>query len=160
MTILLACVFFVGCARVAAAPDSYEPNDSVQAARTIAAGSHALTIDRMGDIDYFNISITAGHTITIDITTDSTISIQLSGPAGLITSAGATSSAAGQLVHLAAFTGNHTIVATNAVSCEYNLVITITAPAPPGPDTPPGPETPGYEPVLVMAASLAAIVAV
>ncbi len=150
---VLACTSLAGSARAGVPADAYEPNESVQAARAITTGTHALTIDRMGDIDYYNISITAGDTITIDITTDTNIAIQLSGPAGLITSAGAVSPNTGQLVHVATYTGNHTIIASNAVSCEYGLVISINAPAT-------TPATPGYETTLVMAFSLAAIAAV
>ncbi len=53
---------------VMAAPDGFETNDSVGLATPITPGYYpALTIDPVGDVDYFNITLVAGDNISVMI---------------------------------------------------------------------------------------------
>jgi hypothetical protein len=138
-----------GTVRAGLSPDPYEPNESIQTARAVTSGTYECNFDRLGDVDYYNISITSGDQITVGFTIELGITVQLSDPAGLITT-NAITPTTGEVVHVATYTGNHTILVTGTGG-SYTMVISV--------GDPPA-ETPGYEPVLVMAVSLAAIVAV
>jgi len=146
---MLACICFAGSARAGEPPDAYEPNDTVGTARAITAGSYDCNFDKMGDVDYYNISITAGDEIKISITSTSVLTITLSGPTGALATKNLPSGGSGSLSHVATYTGNHTIFATG--TGIYSLTITVG---------PPGAATPGYEPFLVASVALAALAAV
>ena len=146
--ILLFAAMTIGNAQAGVPGDGYEPNNDPSHAKTLIAGSYNLTLGYMGDIDYFNVTVTSGDTITINVTTTTSIGVTLQNQTSTIKGTSATSTSAGSIVHVATYTGNHTIVCTNGVSCEYTLKISITSPAPPSsPDAPSSPSnsTPGYD---------------
>ncbi|MEX2755439.1 MAG: hypothetical protein Q6365_008570 [Candidatus Sigynarchaeota archaeon] len=143
---LFICTFFIFSARAGEPPDAYEPNETVGTARAITAGTYNLNFDMMGDVDYFNITITKGDDIRIGITSTSVLTITLSGPSGTLATVNLPSGGPGSLSHVANYTGNHTIYATG--TGIYTLAITI------GSSTP---ATPGYEPMLVISITIVAI---
>ena len=142
----------ISTARAGIINDVYEPNNTPGQAKALTNGTYELALGYVGDIDYFNVTVTSGGTITINVTTMSMISVNLKNQTNVIKGTSATSSSAGSIVHVAKYTGNHTIECTNAVSCMYNLTITVTA-ASSTPSTPstPGPNVPGYDACLIIA---------
>ncbi|NMC06400.1 MAG: hypothetical protein GYA24_14380 [Candidatus Lokiarchaeota archaeon] len=147
LAVLVTCIGLASSARAGELPDAYEPNETVATARAITQGTHACNFDRMGDVDYYNITIPAGQEITIDITATSVLSVTLLGTSGPIVMANLPPNQA-RLTHVATYTGNHTIYATG--TGIYTLVITI---ATPGSDL----AMPGYEPLSIALASCMAI---
>nr|MDO8109208.1 hypothetical protein [Candidatus Sigynarchaeota archaeon] len=129
--------------RAGLTPDPYEPNGSRAEARALTNGTYELNFDHLGDIDYFNISVEAGDTLTVQVSTVGNLTLDLMNETSTITTLNIVNGAGtNNIVHVATYTGNHTIDVVSNSGGEYTLTISTSDPT--------GNQIPGYETIIML----------